>query len=85
MSTLTVDIGDLSAVSASVDDEALTVRFADGRVVSAPLAWFPRLAAATPAERNVVEISPLGLHWPDLDEDIGLAGLLAGRRAVAAE
>lgn len=85
MSTLTVDIGDLSAVSASVDDEALTVRFADGRVVSAPLAWFPRLAAATPAERNVVEISPLGLHWPDLDEDIGFAGLLAGRRAVAAE
>lgn len=85
MSTLTVDIGDLRAVAASVDDEALTVRFADGRVVTAPLAWFPRLAAGSPEARNAIEISPLGLHWPVLDEDIGLAGLLAGRRAVAAE
>lgn len=85
MSTLTIDIGDLHAVSASVDQDALTVRFADGRVVSAPLSWFPRLEAASTEERNAVEISPLGLHWPDLDEDIGFAGLLAGRRALAAE
>lgn len=85
MGTVTVDVGDLRAVAVRVDEVALTVQFADGRIVSAPLAWFPRLAAAPPDVRGAVEISPLGLHWPALDEDIGLVGLLAGRRAVAAE
>ncbi|MBP0574907.1 DUF2442 domain-containing protein [Mycobacterium tuberculosis] len=51
-------------------------------MISAPLSWFPRLAAAPQALRNQIEISPLGLHWPALDEDIGLAGLLAGRQAA---
>lgn len=51
----------------------------DGRRLAVPLAWFPRLRHATPAERDKVEISSRGLHWEELDEDISVEGLLAGR------
>jgi hypothetical protein len=51
----------------------------DGRTLGVPLAWFPRLLRASPAQRQQVEISRIGLHWEDLDEDISIAGLLAGR------
>lgn len=52
----------------------------DGRIIAVPLAWFPRLLHATPEQRHRVEISLNGLHWGDLDEDISVAGLLAGAR-----
>lgn len=55
------------------------VDLADGRTLGVPLAWFPRLLRATPAEREQVELSRVGLHWEALDEDISIAGLLAGR------
>jgi hypothetical protein len=55
------------------------VDLADGRTIGVPLAWFPRLLNAAPAQRKRVELSRLGLHWDDLDEDISVAGLLAGR------
>jgi hypothetical protein len=55
------------------------VDLADGRALGVPLAWFPRLLNATPAERERVELSRTGLHWEALDEDISIAGLLAGR------
>ena len=54
------------------------VGLSDGRTLGVPLAWFPRLLNATPAERERVELSRVGLHWEDLDEDISVAGLLAG-------
>jgi hypothetical protein len=57
------------------------VDLADGRTVSVPTAWFPRLRHGTPAEWANVEFSPFGLHWPDLDEDISVSGLLEGRRS----
>jgi hypothetical protein len=59
----------------------MQVELADGRAVRVPLAWFPRLLAATPAQRSNVRISRsgAGLHWDDLDEDISVAGLLSGR------
>jgi Protein of unknown function (DUF2442) len=60
------------------DEDSLWVHLADGRVLSIPLAWFPRLWHATPADRAKVEISARGLHWEALDEDISIAGLLAG-------
>jgi hypothetical protein len=60
------------------DDDSMWVDLADGRVIGVPLAWFPRLLAATPAERSRVELSVTGLHWEGLDEDISVAGLLAG-------
>jgi hypothetical protein len=60
------------------------VDLADGRTVGVPLAWFPRLLNATPAQRQQVELSRLGLHWDDIDEDISIAGLLAGRGDMTA-
>ena len=61
------------------DADSLWVHLSDGRVIGAPLAWFPRLLAARPDERERFELSPLGIHWPALDEDISVAGLLAGQ------
>jgi len=55
------------------------VDLTDGRTLGVPLAWFPRLLNATPAQRARVEMSRNGLHWEELDEDISIAGLLAGR------
>jgi Protein of unknown function (DUF2442) len=64
-----------------VSDDALTVELADGRTISAPLQWFPRLFHGTPAERANFELSYCGIHWPDLNEDIGVEGLLRGEKS----
>ena len=71
------------AQSLSVSDDALIVDLADGRTITVPLAWFPRLAHGTPAERANWRLigSGEGIHWPDLDEDISVQSLLAGRRS----
>lgn len=61
------------------DEDTMWVSLDDGRVLGVPLAWFPRLLQATPTQRAEVELSPAGLHWDALDEDISIAGLLAGR------
>jgi len=60
------------------DDDSLWVHLDDGRIVAVPLAWFPRLLAATPEQRAEFELSPCGIHWEALDEDISIDGLLAG-------
>ncbi len=62
------------------DDLTMQVTFTDGRVLNVPLSWFPLLRDATPNERANYEISGGGvsLHWPDLDEDLSIAGLMAG-------
>ena len=78
------------ATSLKFDDDTMWVQLADGRVIGVPLAWFPRLLRASPEQRLRFEISGggQGLHWDALDEDISVAGLLAGRgditRPVAA-
>jgi uncharacterized protein DUF2442 len=61
------------------DEHTMWVDLADGRTIRAPLAWFPRLLRATPAQRETAELSRIGLHWEEIDEDISVAGLLAGR------
>jgi Protein of unknown function (DUF2442) len=68
------------AKSVEFDDAMMQVQFTDGRVLSVPLAWFPVLQQATPEERTRYEIGGGGisLHWPDLDEDLSVAGLMAG-------
>ena len=66
-------------IAARCDEDSLWVTLADGRTLGVPLAWFPRLLAATPAQREQVRLSPRGLHWDALDEDIAVAGLLQGR------
>ena len=65
------------------DEDSLHLQLADGRELAVPLAWFPTLLDATPAQRENVEILLDGhtLHWPELDEDIGIAGMLRGRPA----
>jgi Protein of unknown function (DUF2442) len=67
-----------SAKSVHFDKDSMWVHLLDGRVLAVPLAWFPRLLHAAPEARAAVEISPMGLHWDALDEDISIAGLLAG-------
>jgi len=65
--------------SVKVTGDTLTVDLEDGRTISVPLEWFPRLVHGTAAERARVEVGAFGIHWPDLDEDVSVAGLLAGR------
>jgi hypothetical protein len=67
-----------------VTDTRLEVSLRDGRTVTAPLAWFPRLANAEPKARSVWETSAagLGIHWPLLDEDLSVEGLLRSGRAA---
>ena len=63
-----------------VTDDTLSVDLTDGRTIAVPILWYPRLAHATPEERNHWEIgSGIGIHWPDLDEDISVEGLLQGK------
>lgn len=69
----------ISPKSVRFDDDTLCVLLSDGRTIAAPLTWFPRLLQATSAQRAEVELSPAGLHWEELDEDISVAGLLAGQ------
>ena len=69
----------ISATAIRFDEHTMWVDLTDGRTLGVPLAWFPRLLHATPEERQEVELSRNGLHWERLDEDISIAGLLAGR------
>ena len=71
-------------VEAWCDPEQLHVRLADGRQISVPLWWYPRLLGASAAQRNTVELMLDGVHWPEIDEDISVDGLLNGRRAPGA-
>ncbi|MFP3544826.1 DUF2442 domain-containing protein [Rhizobium sp. SIMBA_035] len=69
----------ISATEVSFDENTMWVVLDDGRTLGVPLAWFPRLLSATTEQRTAVEISPMGLHWDELDEDISIEGLIAGR------
>lgn len=83
MSTLVIDVESVRADSAEVNNETLVVHLHEGRSVSVPLAWYPRLWYGTPDERSNFEIIGDGMyiHWPELDEDLSVAGILAGRRS----
>jgi hypothetical protein len=72
------------AIQVTVTDDTLTVDLEDGRTIAVPIGWFPRLAYGTAAERANVQIAGagFGVHWPDLDEDIGVEGLLLGRKST---
>lgn len=81
MNTVTIEISVPLAQSVTVDDEALTVDLADGRTITVPITWYPRLYHATAAERANWRFigDGAGIHWLDLDEDISVENLLAGR------
>ena len=69
----------VNPVGVTFGDDRMNVELSDGRTLGVPLAWFPRLLSASREQLEKYELSPFGLHWEDLDEDISVAGLLAGR------
>ncbi len=70
----------VSATAVRFDDNSMWFELSDGRTIGVPYAWFPRFLNATRKQREEVEIGRFGLHWEEIDEDISVAGLLAGRR-----
>jgi hypothetical protein len=68
----------VKATRVHFDQDSMWVDLSDGRIIAVPLAWFPRLLHATAEQRERLRISSRGLHWEALDEDISIAGLLAG-------
>lgn len=70
-----------TGIAVSITDDALTVTLADGRLLTVPLAWYPRLSHALPQHRAIWELigGGHGIHWPELDEDISIENLLFGQ------
>ncbi len=83
MTSSPVDVGQALAQKVRVTDDTLIVDLIDGRTLSVPLAWYPRLAHGTARERSQWELIGRGhgIHWSSLDEDIAVENLLAGRRS----
>ena len=81
MSTLEIDVGDLRARAVEFTATDLVVTLADGRKIATPVEWYPHLRDASAEQRANYEIMPMGIHWPDLDEDLSIAGMLKGRGA----
>ena len=81
MTTSAVEIEVPNAESMTVTDDTLSVDLSDGRTISVPLAWFPRLVHATQQERSHWRLigEGQGIHWEDIDEDVSVEGLLAGK------
>ena len=79
----TTEVSVPEAMTFEVTEDTLTAELSDGRTISVPLAWYPRLEHATPKERGNWELigGGQGIHWPDLDEDISVEMLLAGRKS----
>jgi hypothetical protein len=85
MSTSPIELRPL-ARTVIVSEDELTVHLADGRAITVPLVWFPRLLHATAASRDNWELlgDGEGIHWPEADEDVSVEGLLGGNRARGA-
>jgi hypothetical protein len=81
MSTLELEVGDPRPRAVGFTANELVVTLADGRKIATPLDWYPRLKSASATARSNYEIMPLGIHWPDIDEDLSVAGMLKGQRA----
>jgi hypothetical protein len=83
MPTSASDLRGARAVDVKVTDDELTVELEDGRTLAVPLVWYPRLLHASKDERTRWSLigRGVGIHWPSVDEDIGIDGLLAGRRS----
>jgi hypothetical protein len=80
MSTL-IEIRDITAYHIKIEDDTLFVDLSDGRTISVPVAWYPRLYHATAGEKNNLRLIGRGegIRWPDLDEDISVENLLSGK------
>lgn len=84
MTTLQIEIEDTTPVHVRCDDNFLYVELADGRALQAPIWWYPRLVSADTSSRQNVQLMPMGIHWPDIDEDISIASILRGQKAPGA-
>jgi hypothetical protein len=82
--SVTTAIAPPKIVNVAITDDTLSVDLEDGRTISVPIVWYPRLAYGTPEERANFRVSGAGhaIHWPDLDEDIGVEGMLSGRKST---
>ena len=87
MITSTIEVQIPEAEIVTVSDDTLSVDLSDGRTISVPLAWYPRLVYATQGERTNWELigQGQGIRWPDLDEDISVEGLIAGRPSAESQ
>jgi hypothetical protein len=81
MSTLELEVGDLKPRAVEFTASELVVTLIDGRKIVTPLEWYPSLQRASAAERANYEIMAMGIHWPAIDEDLSIAGMLKGQRA----
>jgi hypothetical protein len=83
MNTLITETQRIQATDVHIDEDTLTVELDDGRTLSVPIAWYPRLLHGSQLERTNWEWigDGEGIHWPDLDEDISIEGLILGRRS----
>ena len=81
MSSLIIELQKTKVVDVRVSDDTLTVDLADGRTISVPIDWYPRLTNGTPDEQRNWRLigRGAGIHWPDLDEDVSLDNLLLGQ------
>lgn len=81
--TISAEITIPRILTIDLNEDYLILELEDGRILSVPIAWYPRLGHGTESERQNFQISGagFGIHWPDLDEDIGVAGLLLGKKS----
>lgn len=84
MTTSATDTLAPAAIFVSVDDTSITIELSDGRTITAPLAWYPRLLSASKQERDDFRLTGRGrgIHWPQIDEDISVDSVLAGRPSM---
>jgi Protein of unknown function (DUF2442) len=79
------DLEAMEPVQATCTTAELIVTLANGQKIVTPLWWYPRLLSATAAQRANYELSPFGVHWPEIDEDLSIEGMLVGSRAPGAK
>jgi Cysteine-rich CPCC/Protein of unknown function (DUF2442) len=80
-----IDVGDIRPVAVAFTTDELVVTLADGRKIATPLSWYPRLLNASASARQHFELMATGIRWPELDEDLGIAGMLRGRPVGSAQ
>ena len=85
MRTSDEELEAMESVHAVCTDAELTVTLANGQKIVTPLWWYPRLLGATPQQRANYELSPFGVHWPEVDEDLSIEGMLVGSKAPGAK
>jgi hypothetical protein len=87
MNTVVLELQNIRVEAVEVSEDTLTVDLTDGRSLKVPLAWYPRLYHGTPAERNNWRLigQGVGIHWPDVDEDLSVEGLLLGQKSTESQ